>query len=130
MRLVPSRKVIRRAIATLWVTVNVWLLIRTLLLRNASPQVFGDAEEIERLLVLGLSSPLSALVVWVAGKWISFAWWSYPGNDSRTILAIWIGLFVIGCFQWFVLVPWIVHKGFDLYDFVVVKIRGRFRRRI
>lgn len=130
MRLVPSRKLIRRAIAALWVAVNVWLLIRTLFLRNASPHVFGDAEEIERILVFALSSPLSGLLVWAAGKWISFTWWSYPGNDSRTILAIWICLFVIGCLQWFVLVPWIVHKGFDLYDFVVFKIRGRFGRRM
>jgi hypothetical protein len=111
--------------AALWVFACVWLLVRTLLFRNASPQVFGDAEYLEQIYILALTGPLSALIVWPL-RWISFSWWVYPANDARTILAIWLFFFVIGCIQWFVLVPWVVHKGFDLYDFVVIRVRRRF----
>jgi hypothetical protein len=124
MHLVPSRRFIRRLIAILWVAAYVWLLARTLVLRNASPQVFGDEAYLEQIYILGLSSPLSAVVVWPL-RWVSFSWWIYPANDARTIVAIWFCFFAAGCLQWFVLVPWIVHKGYDLYDLVFRLVRRK-----
>lgn len=110
-----SRKLIRRAVAGLWILTCLWLLVRTLLVRNASPKLFGDMEEVELLLMLGFSAPTSWLVA-LALKWFSFSWWIYPENDARTIIVVWLCLFAVGCVQWFVLVPWVVHKGFDVYD--------------
>jgi hypothetical protein len=62
MPLLPSREFVRRLIAALWIAVYVWVLVRTLVLRNASPQVFGDAEYLEQIYILALSSPLSGLI--------------------------------------------------------------------
>ena len=115
MPLMPSREFVRRLIAALWIAFYVWVLVRTLVLRNASPQVFEDAEYLEQIYILSLSIPLSGLIVWPL-RWVSFSFWVYPANDARTILAIWLCFFAVGCVQWFVLVPWIIHKGFDLYD--------------
>jgi hypothetical protein len=124
MRLLPSIHLTRRIVAGLWALAYIWLLIRTLLLRNASPQVFGEAEEAEILLCLNLSAPISLLIVLVS-RWVSLAWWIYPENDARTILAVWLFFFVIGCLQWFVLFPWMIHKGFDLYDYVACLVRRK-----
>ena len=125
MQLLPSREFIRRVIAVLWIITCIWLLVRTLLLRNAPPQVFGDAEETELWSMLGLSEPLS-LIVYFASSIRTSSWWSYPANDARTILAVWLLFFVLGCLNWFVLVPWVVHTGYDLFDFVVRVVRRRF----
>lgn len=119
-----SRKLMRRIVAALWVLTCVWLLIRTLLVRNASPKQFGDMEEAELLAMLGLSSPTSWLIV-LATRWLTFSWWAYPENDARSIIVAWLCFFAVGCLQWFVLVPWFVHKGFDVYDGVL----SRWRRR-
>jgi peptidoglycan biosynthesis protein MviN/MurJ (putative lipid II flippase) len=127
MRLLPSRELARRVIGVLWLLACVWLLVWILILRNASPREFGDAEEAEILLMLGLSAPLSILIV-LALRWVSFSWWIYPENDSRTILAIWFCIFAIGWLQWFVLFPWVVDKGYDLYDFLALRVRRRFGR--
>jgi hypothetical protein len=124
MRFLLSRKSIRRGIAALWVVAFVWQLVRILLFRSAPPQALADAEYLEQLYIFALSEPLSGLIVWPL-KWVSFSWWVYPGNDPRTIIAIWLSFFTIGCLQWFVLVPWAVHKAFDLYDFVVHKVRRK-----
>ena len=127
IRLLPSRQLARRVIGVLWVLACVWALVWILLLRKASPKEFGDAEEAEILLMLGLSAPLSYLIV-LALRWVSFSWWIYPENDSRTTLAIWLCIFAIGCLQWFVLFPWVVDKGYDLYDFLALRVRRRFGR--
>ena len=127
MRLLPSRELARRVIGVLWVLACVWALVWILLLRNTSPKEFGDAEEAEILLMLGLSAPLSYMIV-LALRWVSFSWWIYPENDSRTILAIWLCIFAIGCLQWFVLFPWVVDKGYDLYDLVALRVKRRFGR--
>src|SRR5215472_8002214 len=95
-RLLPSRSLIRRAIATLWVLTCVWLLVRTLLLRNASPHVFADAEYLEQVLLFALSCPLCGVGLVLAQR-LTLSWWPYPGNDSRTILAVWLYFFVAGC---------------------------------
>jgi len=126
-QLLPSRQLARRVIGVLWVLACVWLLVWTLLLRNASPKDFGDVEEAEILGMLGLSAPLSFLIIFPL-RWVSFSWWIYPENDSRTILAIWFCIFAIGCLQWFVLFPWMVDKGYDIYDFVALRVRRRFGR--
>jgi peptidoglycan biosynthesis protein MviN/MurJ (putative lipid II flippase) len=89
--------------------------------------VFGEAEEAEILLCINLSAPLSFLIL-LALRWVSFAGWIYPYNDPRTILAVWLCFFAIGCLQWFVLFPWVVDKGYDLYDLVVLRVRRRFGR--
>jgi hypothetical protein len=75
--------------------------------------------------MLGLSEPLS-LIVYFASFVPMFDWWSYPANDARTILAVWLLFFVLGCLNWFVLVPWVVHTGYDLFDLVVRVVRRRF----
>lgn len=116
MRILPTRAFVRRLIAALWIAAYLWVLVRTLVLRNASPQVFGDAEYLEQIYILALSMPLCGLIVWPVTRWVSLSWWAYPANDARTILAIWLCFFVVGCVQWFVLAPCIIHKGFDLYD--------------
>jgi hypothetical protein len=128
MRRLSSRRLIRRIIAVLWVLSCVWLLARTLLLRNAADNVFLDAEYLEQLLMFNLSSPLSWIGVLFAHL-CSFAWWHYPRNDARTILLIWLYFFSMGCLQWFVLIPWGVHKAFDLYDFLADGVRRRFADR-
>ena len=76
MRLLPSRKFVRRLIAASWIAIYVWLLVRTLVLRSASAKVFGDAEEVELLSIAGLSAPTSWLIA-LAIRWISFSWWTY-----------------------------------------------------
>jgi hypothetical protein len=119
-----SRKLMRRIVASLWVLTCAWLLIRTLLVRNASPKQFGDMEEAELLAMLGLSAPTSWLFV-ATTRWLTFSWWVYPENDARSIIGAWLCLFALGCLQWFVLVPWIVHKGFDAYDGVLSWWRRR-----
>ena len=58
MRLLPSRELARRVIGVLWVLACVWALVWILLLRNTSPKEFGDAEEAEILLMLGLSASI------------------------------------------------------------------------
>ena len=100
----------------------VWLLVRTLLLRNASPDVFADAEYLEQVLLLALSCPLCIVGV-LAAQRLTLNWWPYLRNDSRTILAIWLYFFIVGCFQWIVLVPWAVHQWYDFYDSVVARTR-------
>jgi hypothetical protein len=127
MRLLPTMAFVRRLIAALWIAVYVWLLVRTLVLRNASPQVFSDAEYLEQILIMALSMPLCGLILLPVTRWGALSWWAYPANDVRTILAIWLCFFVIGCVQWFVLVPWIIHKGFDLYDRLVLVIHKKQR---
>ena len=77
MPLLPSREFVRRLIAALWIAVYVWVLVRTLVLRNASPQVFGDAEYLEQIYILALSSPLSGLICGPYRR-VSFSWWVYP----------------------------------------------------
>jgi hypothetical protein len=119
-----SRKLIRRIVAALWVFMCVWLLIRTLLVRNASPKLFGDMEEAELLGMLGLSAPTSLLYT-LTTRWLTFSWWIYPENDARSIFGGWLCLFAVGCLQWFVLVPWVVHKWFDVYDSVLSRRRKR-----
>ena len=109
-----SRERIRRALSVLWVLACVWLLVRTLGLRNAPAQMFYRAEEIDFIYMFALSNPLSVIgLLWA--RWIGFNWWVYSQNDARTILAIWLYFFAMGAVQWFVLVPWLVHKGFDVY---------------
>jgi hypothetical protein len=87
--------------------------------------VFWDAEEVELLLMVSLSAPLSG-IVYIASFIPSFHWWHYPENDARTILSGWLLFFVLGCLNWFVLVPWLVHKGYDFFDFVVRVFRRGF----
>jgi hypothetical protein len=74
-------------------------------------------EQAELLTMIGLSAPTSLLIV-LPVRWLSFSfsWWIYPENDVRTIIIVWLCFFAVGCLQWFVLVPWVVHKGFDAYD--------------
>ena len=122
--LLPSRTLIRRTIAALWVLACLWLLARTLLLRHAPPDLFADAEEYEQILLLALSTPLCLVGVTVAQR-ITFNWWPYPANDARTIVVIWLAFFLVGCLQWFVLVPWVVHKWYDVYDSIAVRRQSR-----
>jgi hypothetical protein len=87
--------------------------------------VFWDAEEVELILMASLSVPLSG-VIYFASSMPTSNWWSYPANDARTILAVWLFFFVLGCFNWFVLVPWVVHAAYDLFYFLVLVVRRRF----
>src|SRR5581483_3527816 len=125
----PIRMLLRRTLAALWVLACVWLLIRTFLLRSAPPRVFGDAVELELVLLLGLTAPLSGVLI-LSFRWLPFTKWPFAGNDPRTILAIWFFFFASGCLQWFVIVPWIVHKWFDLYDYAVEKGRRQFGKHV
>ena len=127
MRFLPSRELFRRVFGTVWVLICIWLLVWTLLQKGASVKALGEVEEAEALGMLGLSAPLSFLIVLFL-RWISLAWWIYPWNDVRTIVAIWLFIFFIGCVQWFVFFPWVVDRGYELYDFMVPKIRRRFGR--
>jgi hypothetical protein len=126
MRLLPSREFIRRVIAVLWIITCIWLLVRILLLRNAPPNVFWDAEELEQIYMFCLSAPLSGIILYFVSFMTKFDWWRYSANDARTILAVWLFFFALGCLNWFVLVPWVVHTGYDLFDFVVRVVRRRF----
>lgn len=103
MRILPSGRngIFLRVIAILWILACVSLLIHALLLRNASPHTFGDAEEMEGLLMLVLAFP-SSLIAFLPFRGIKLG---YPENDLRSILLGWFIFFVIGYLQWFVLVP-------------------------
>ena len=121
-----TRVRIRRAVVAGWILICVFLLVRTLYLRHAPSKVWWDAEEVELLLMAALSGPTSFLPIWLYSMTpLGFQWWPYPGNDAKTIIVVWVCFFTAGCLQWFLLVPWLVHKGYDLFDYA----RARFRHR-
>lgn len=124
MKIENWRDLVRRTIAVLWVLGCLSLLIRTLYFRSASAPLFQDVNETELYGMLALTSPLCGIGL-ITAKWIDFSWWKYPQNDSRTIVAIWTYFFVVGCIQWFIFVPWVIHKGFDFYDKLLPYFRGR-----
>jgi hypothetical protein len=93
-----------RAIAILWMIACISLLVHTLLLRNAPPRAFGDAEEVEELSMVILSFPAS-LVGFLPFRGLGP---NYLENDPRSIVLGWLIFFVTGCLQWFVLVPVVV----------------------
>jgi hypothetical protein len=97
-------KFIRRLASSLWVAVCILLLINVLYHRNSPPHVFGDAEEVEGLLMLVLAFP-SSLIAFLPFKGIGPG---LPENDVRSILLAWLVFFAAGCIQWFFLVPLIV----------------------
>jgi hypothetical protein len=95
-----------RWLAILWTVVSVSLLIHTLLHRFASPHAFGDAEEVEELLMMILSFP-GGLVAFLPFSGIAL---NYPENDPRSIVLGWFVFFIIGYVQWFVLTPALVRR--------------------
>ena len=90
-----------RVVALLWTCACVSLLVHTILLRNAPPHEFGDAEEMEELLMMILSFPAGLLAV-LPFRGIGPG---YPENDPRSILIGWFIFFLVGYAQWFVLLP-------------------------
>jgi len=124
--LLKEKKLFWKVIAGIWIIACVVLLVRTLFLRNGTPQTLGDAMVVEWVLMSILSYPSSMIPHWLE-------WPTYPHNATLTIIYLWILYFVIGYIQWFVIVPWIVHKGYDLYGSVALRVRrnlqGRARRR-
>jgi hypothetical protein len=92
-----------RIIAAVWVLACISLLLNELNLRNAAPHLFGDAEEMEELLMMCLSSPAGLIgLLPTYGLHISL-----PENDPRQILLGWSFPFVLGYVQWFIIVPFI-----------------------
>ena len=122
--MMQSRDLIRRGIAITWVLACIWLLVRTLFLRNAPVSIFQNAEEVEFYCMFALTCPLCGVGLLLA-RYVGFGWWIYPENDARTILAIWLYFFVIGSIQWFVLVPGLIQKGFEVYDRILLLIRKK-----
>jgi hypothetical protein len=100
----------------------VWVLVYQMHYRHASLKSFQDADYVSSLWMFILTSPLSFIGVLLAQR-TGLDWWPYPENHARTIVAIWSYLFAMGALQWFVLIPWIVHKGFDLYDRLAISLR-------
>ena len=121
-----ARERVRFALATLWALSFVYLLLRTLYFRHAPLNIWWNAEEIAIYLTAGLSAPTSILPIWIYSKTgAGFEWWPYPENDARTILAMWSYMVVMGYIQWFVFIPWLVHRGFDVYDRIVDVVRRK-----
>ena len=87
--------------AIIWTALCLSLLVHTLLLRNATPHDFGDAEELEELAMLVLAFP-SSLVGLLPFRGITLP---YLENDPRAIFLGWLFLFVVGYIQWFLFVP-------------------------
>lgn len=121
-----TRKRARKAFAICWGLSCFCLLIHTLYFRHSSSQAWWNVEETEFFLMGALSGPTSLIPIWLYGRISSgFHWWPYAENDARTILAIWFYFFFVGCVQWFVIVPWLIHKVFDAYDRVVLLLHRK-----
>lgn len=117
-------RVVKHTIRVLWIAACVWLLIRTSAFRFASAKVFGDAEEVGYFGMMILSWPLSIPVFSVYSH-LRLSWWSYPDSDLRSIASLWLLFFATGYFQWFILIPWSVQKGTELYDRLALPFRKR-----
>jgi hypothetical protein len=100
--LFPKSKMLR-FIAALWILACAFLLVHELLLRNSSPHDFGDAEEMQELLMICLSFPIG-MIGFLPFNGIAIVP-VLPENDLRSIVLSWMFPFVLGYIQWFVLVP-------------------------
>lgn len=104
-----------RVFALLWTCACVSLLVHTILLRNGPPHQFGDAEEMEELLMMVLSFPAGLLAV-LPFRGIALG---YQENDPRSIIIGWLIFFLVGYAQWFVFFPlavrW-VRRRFGTHD--------------
>jgi hypothetical protein len=109
--------------ALLWTCACFSLFVHTILLRNAPPHEFGNAEEMEELLMMVLSFPAGLLAV-LPFRGVGPG---YPENDPRSILICWFIFFLVGFVQWFVLVPltvcW-VRRRFGTHDMGVSKSKA------
>jgi hypothetical protein len=95
-----------RIAAAVWVLACISLLINELHFRNASPHSFGDAEEMEELLMMCLSAPAGLIgLLPASGLHISL-----PENDVRQIVLGWLFPFVLGYVQWFMVVPFVARR--------------------
>jgi hypothetical protein len=103
-----------RVITVLWIAICVSLLVWTILLRNGPHRPFWDANEAESLLMMNLAFPSSMTVYCKPIAGVVVRQYTEVGNDLRSILFVWLYLFVVGYLQWFVLVPliarWVERK--------------------
>ena len=90
-------------IAALWIAICVALLVWTILLRNH--ESFGGANEAEGLLMMNLAFPASMTIYYSPIGSLVVRQYTPEGNDLRTIMFLWLYLFVVGYLQWFVIVP-------------------------
>lgn len=122
------RQITRRLLGAGWLIACLWVLGHTLLLRNADPKTFEDAENVMGFLMLALSFPSSLVIFWLPTGAI-YRIHSGSPNDPRKIILFWLFLFVIGCFQWFLALPFIVDNTLRCYDYLVNRITPNLRRK-
>ncbi len=97
-------------IAVLWIVIGLSLLLWTILLRNGPHRPFWDANEAEALLMMNLAFPASTTVYCKPIGALVVRQYTEVGNDLRSIVFLWLYLFVVGYLQWFVLVPLIARR--------------------
>lgn len=108
----PNQKRFWQVLKILWLIACFLVLVLTLIYRGPE---YRDAVEAEVLVMMGLSFP-SGWLFFVLLKALQMLGIldMRQATELQSIVIVWVSMFVLGCLQWFVLVP---------------TITGLFRRR-
>lgn len=92
-----------RVLKVLWLLACFLVLVLTLIYRG--PQ-YQDAVEAEVLIMMGLSFPSGWLFfVLLKGLEMLKLFDIRQATELQSIVIVWVSMFILGCLQWFILVP-------------------------
>jgi hypothetical protein len=109
-----SRKTVYRLLQVAWVAIAIYLLW-SMLQVSAQEDVLPAAYETENLVLLGLGLTLitfpSGLLWWLILLGLDEVFrLGLSEGGARAIVWEWVGAFVLGYFQWFWFVPWLLAR--------------------